>query len=490
MDDNDQGGVGVEQEQQPRGRRPRYRAELRRRAAEQRRMLDPAVAATLEERRRALRSVSGGAYYRVSRTHPLPPENQGTPEFLGQFDESPDIDDLKVFFRHLALTSHWGNGRFLLEACAKGQRGVVLWSEDVSLGDMPEASGNHGGGSVASQIAEVGQVVSAVRGITGDSGTNADAMARLFTAGVAAGKGPDATSPILAALAPAIAKIVERVVNPPEPPRPVESDLDRTLKLMDLLGFRRQADPAATAADPMAAMTSAINTARAVVDAASGLTGGARVVDAAPRLSTGVAWAQAAATFMPLVVQAIGQITGTVHEVIEARKLEHLARVASARPVPQPQPDPSPAGTAVASASTSPLAGFEHAISEGIHTADEFARLRLRLEQLGHGGVIPAIQSGQVTADAIITDGRSIMPELDIPGAHDFVRGFVEWVKTGAPPARASGPNGPTITVECTRCHAQGPLAAGTPLSTVYCNAPTPGTDPPRPCGGPVVRVP
>lgn len=436
--------------------------------------LDPAVAATLEDRRRALRGVSGGAYYRVNRAHPIPPENQGKPEFLSVFDESDEIDDLKVFFRQLALASHWGNGRYLLEACAKGQRGIVLWTEDISLGDLPEVTGAHagGGGSVADQITQVGQVVSAVKGITGEGAGSADAMARLFTAGVAAGKGPDTTSPMLALLMPVIGKVVERLMAPPPAPPPHEDSLDRTLLLMERLGFRRP-EPTPTG---LAQISEAMNTARAVVDAAGGLAGTGTTRGAESSVSGWVAWAQTFQVIAPILGQAISQLTTSVNNVVDARKLEHLTRSANARTVSAP-------------VNTSPFAGFEHAITEGIHTPEVFSAIATAIAAAGHGGLVEAVRAGTVNAEMILTQAAPALPELSLPGAPEFVEAFVAWCRV-APATTFTGPPTKMITAECTKCHARGPVPEHTQLSLLACQTLVVGADgAQRLCGGPVVRV-
>lgn len=473
---------------QPEETRAQRRAANRRRhherrdgALARRAGLDPAVAQTLEERRKALKGVSGGAYYRVSRAHPIPPENQGRPEFLATFDESDDIDDLKVFFRHLATTSHWGNGRYILEACAKGQHGIVLWTEDVSLGDMPEPARTGGGGTVASQIQEVGQLVSAVKTITGDSGGGAETMARLFTAGVTAGKGTDTTTPMMTLLMPVIGKVVERLLAPPAPP---VDPLASTLALMERLKIGLpQATPVQT---PAAAIAESMATARSIIDAAQGLAPGGGG-DREPRVSGWAAWAQAFTAAAPIIGQAIGQITATVNNVVDARKMEHLARAAGARPAG------TSASAAVAPTSTSPLAGFDHVIAEGIHTPEVFEAVIQRLNALGHGGLIPAIRSGQATAELILANGTAEIPELNLPGAPAFIEAFVAYVHNGqAQPAATSdaAPKTRSVHIECTKCHAKGYVDERQPISQTVCTTPVPGTDPARPCGGPVVRIP
>lgn len=449
--------------------------------------LDPSVAQTLEDRRRALRGISGGAYYRVKRLHPLPPENQGTPQFLGTFDESDLIDDLTVHFRTVAAAAHWGNGRYLLEACANGQRGVVLWTEEISLGDLPEPTAHAGGpSSVTDQIKQVGETVAAVRAISGDPGgaSALDTLTRAFSAGATMAKGTDTTTPILTMLMPVVAKVVERLLAPPPEPPPRVDDLDRTLKLMEVFGIKpRQPDPAPNA---MAAVTEAIGTAQAVVQAANGLAGGRGGEGAAPRVSWGVAWAESARVIAPILGQAISQITGTVREVVEARKMEHFARAANARTV---QPPPGAAVAPPPPASGSPLAGLEHAIQEGIHTPEVFSVVVQRLEQLGHGALLPLLRDGTVTADQVLTEGRSVMPELDLPRAQDFIRAFIAWIVAGSPaPSSSASPARRTITVRCTTCGNQGPHDESVPLRGVYCNAPS-AKDPNRPCGGAVVRL-
>jgi hypothetical protein len=416
-----------------------------------------------------------------------PHEFEGRPQLIFTLEESDQIDDLEVFLRDLAIRSGWGPGDYLIEACAKGQHGVVLWTESIPLGNMPGGSmmtggGSIGGGGPVEQIRQVGELVGAVRAVSGDGGSNMttalDATVRAFSAGISAAPKPadPMNSPLVAMLMPVLVKVVDHIMTPRvEPPR---DDMGRMIEFMERMGYKRE--PVASAASPMETIAASITNAKAIVDAATVLTGGAAGAGHAQPSSL-VVWAQTLQAIMPGVVQMVGQVSGVVRDVVDARRSEMAMRAGLARPVDRP-------ATSTEVAAQSPLSGFERAIVEGIHTPEMFQGVANRLTEMGHGGLIAAIKGGQVNSEMIVTQGRSAIPQLALPGADAFITRFVEWVQAGGDVVAA--PAGPQKKVRCTKCGNEGTVSINTPLSTMQCltrQASPDGSE--RICGGPVVQI-
>jgi hypothetical protein len=476
-----------------RSRENRERARLEREAKraaklaqqDERDRIDPHVLRSLEERRRALRGISGGAYYRIKRS--TPHEFEGRPQLIFTLEESDTIDDLEVFLRDLAIRSGWGPGDYIIEACAKGQHGIVLWTESLPLGNMPAGTAATGAtGGPIDQIKQVGEVVGAVRQLTGGGGesmtTALDATVRAFSAGMQAAPKPadPFSSPLVAMFVPVLTKFVEHIMAPkPEPP----PQIDRTLELIERLGYARR--DAAAPMTPMQTIADSMTNAKAIVDAATVLSGGpAGRVAAQP--SSLVVWAQTIQAITPGIVQMVGQIVGVARDVIDARKTELAMRAGMARTVQPTATGGGPATTDVAP--PSPMSGFERAIVEGIHTPEIFQGLANRLTELGHGGLIAAIKGGQVDAPMILEQGRTAIPQLALPGADVFVTRFVEWIHAGGNVAPA--PAGPQKKIRCTKCGQEGQIGASVPLSTLQCMAPHKNPDGSESvCGGPVVQI-
>lgn len=446
---------------------------------------------TLNEAMRSLLSAGGGAYLKIFRTHPLPPTFQGQLYQIETVRALEGIRDHAEHIRQLGLASGWASGTFeahgWIEGGTEAQFRLPLAFEfpaapgpgkaDPSVAAPPP--------SPADQIRQVGELVTAVKTVTGEA-ASPDTLARMFTAGIEVAKTNSPANPISGALETLVTRLVERLLVPPPPPAAEES-VQRTIQLLDSLGLIKRGEPAGapTATDQL---VQSVATAKSLVDALATLNPGGAA--AAPTRASGWAtFASVLPSIMPVVGQMVSQITGTVQSVIDARQRELLLRSAGATSVSR-----SGAAAPAVVAGASPLAPFAHAITEGIHTPEVFQAVGRAIEAAGHGGLLAAIRAGQVDAEMILTQAAPALPELALPGAEPFVAAFVAWCQAGAEapgrPAANGAAGGKTITVQCVKCKAQGPLAADTPLSAVMCQTPTPGPDgQARPCGGPVVRV-
>jgi hypothetical protein len=439
------------------------------------------AAQTLNEAMRSLLSAGGGAYLKVFRTHPLPPTFQGQ---LYQIDTVRALDGIRDHAEHirqLGLASGWASGTFEVHGWIEG--GTEPQFRLPLAFEFPAAPGTGRADvsvaapapSPAEQIKQVGELVSAVKTVTGES-ANADTLARMFTAGLEVAKSHTPANPMSGALETLVTRLVERLLAPP--PAPAEDATQRALQLLERLGYTRA--PAAAAGSPVDQLVQSVATAKNLVDAVGALSPGAAA--AAPaRVSGWTAWAQTFQAIAPIIGTAVSQITGTVNNVVEARKFEHLARANAARHV-------SP-GSATPAAAASPLAGFEHAISEGIHTPEVFQAVSTAIARAGHSGLLEAVRGGQVSAAQILEQAGAAIPELSLPGGPEFIHAYVAWLQTASAPSSVAAED--TITVQCTKCGAKGPLPRRTPLSSVYCTTPTAGPNGTQtPCGAPVVQVP